>query len=150
MNRQKGFTLIELLIVVAIVGILAAIAVPNLLNALDRGKQKRTMMDLRTIGVAVETYQVDNSHYPVAVDAAALAVVLEPDYIKRLPEHDGWGNPFIVTSTNLSMTVLSKGKDAAGDANCDISGGIIHSVKDAICWVDGRFTQYPEGGQTTQ
>ena len=46
-RKDKGFTLIELLIVVAIIGIIAAIAIPNLLNAIDRGKQKRTMADLR-------------------------------------------------------------------------------------------------------
>ena len=62
--NKKGFTLIELLIVVAIIGIIAAIAIPNLLNAIQRGKQKRTMADMRAVGTAVEAYAVDNNLYP--------------------------------------------------------------------------------------
>ena len=73
-NRQRGFTLIELLIVVAIIGIIAAIAIPNLLNAIDRGKQKRTMADLRSIGTAIESYSIDNNFYPVAADIGATYV----------------------------------------------------------------------------
>ena len=63
-QNAKGFTLIELLIVVAIIGIIAAIAIPNLLNAIDRGKQKRTMADLRSMGTAIEEYSIDNNFYP--------------------------------------------------------------------------------------
>jgi len=50
---DAGFTLIELLIVVAIIGLISAIAIPNLMNAVDKGKQKRTMADMRTIGSAI-------------------------------------------------------------------------------------------------
>ena len=54
MDGPKGFTLVELLIVVAIIGIVASIAIPNLANALDKAKQKRTMSDLRSVALAVK------------------------------------------------------------------------------------------------
>jgi len=57
----RGFTLIELLIVVAIIAILAAIAVPNFFVAQTRAKVSRVKSDLRTVGVAIEAYQVDHA-----------------------------------------------------------------------------------------
>jgi type II secretion system protein G len=62
--HRKAFTLIELLIVVAIIAILAAIAVPNFLEANVRAKVSRAKSDLRTLRVALESYQVDHNHYP--------------------------------------------------------------------------------------
>lgn len=61
---SKAFTLIELLIVVAIIGILAAIAVPNFLNAQVRASVARVDSDLRTLGMAMEAYRVDRNNYP--------------------------------------------------------------------------------------
>jgi len=61
---NSGFTLIELLIVVAIMAILAAIAVPNFLEAQVRSKVSRVKADQRTIATAIESYRVDNSGYP--------------------------------------------------------------------------------------
>ena len=68
MNRREGFTLIELLIVVAIIGILAAIAVPNFLNAQIRAKVAHVQGDFKSIQTAMESYFVDNNTYPVDSD----------------------------------------------------------------------------------
>jgi len=64
MLRKKGFTLIELLIVVAIIAILAAIAIPNFLEAQVRSKVSRTKADMRTLAGALESYMVDWNKYP--------------------------------------------------------------------------------------
>ena len=64
-KRFKGFTLIELLIVVAIIAILAAIAVPNFLEAQVRSKVSRMYSNLRTTATALESYFTDNNRYPL-------------------------------------------------------------------------------------
>jgi prepilin-type N-terminal cleavage/methylation domain-containing protein len=64
MRKNDGFTLIELLIVVAIISVLAAIAVPNFLEAQTRSKAARVKADQRTIATALESYHVDHNRYP--------------------------------------------------------------------------------------
>lgn len=66
-RAKKAFTLIELLIVVAIIGILAAIAVPNFMNARMRAKITRVAADMRNVGVAFGAYAVDYNEYPLGV-----------------------------------------------------------------------------------
>ena len=68
---ERGFTLIELLIVVAIIAILAAIAVPNFLEAQTRSKVARVQNDLRNLATALESYRVDNNDYIPHVDSQA-------------------------------------------------------------------------------
>lgn len=68
MQSKHGFTLIELLIVVAIIAILAAIAVPNFLEAQTRAKVARVHADLRTLATGIEAYRVDNNSYPEGTD----------------------------------------------------------------------------------
>ncbi|MFB3787038.1 MAG: type II secretion system protein [bacterium] len=79
---RKAFTLIELLIVVAIIGILAAIAVPNFLNAQVRAGVTRVKADFRTIMTALETYRLDNNDYP-------------PDLSG--PNNEDWAYKFLTT-----------------------------------------------------
>ncbi len=66
-RKSSGFTLIELLIVVAIIAILAAIAVPNFLEAQTRAKISRAKADMRSLVTAMETYRLDNNKYVDAV-----------------------------------------------------------------------------------
>jgi len=82
---NKAFTLIELLIVVAIIAILAAIAVPNFLEAQTRAKVSRVRADMRTSATALETYHIDNSTYPFQnPQGRALRVTAGQPYVLEL------------------------------------------------------------------
>ncbi|HEU4401545.1 MAG TPA: type II secretion system protein GspG [Candidatus Polarisedimenticolia bacterium] len=143
-----GFTLIELLIVVAIIGIIAAVAIPNLLNAVDKGKQKRTMSDLRTISTAVEAYAVDTSCYPLGMaNWASLKTMVDPYFIKDPPNADGWGNTWDAGTTpnGSDYTIASYGKDALTSGR---TGGQTSNFNCDILFVNGRFFQWPEGTQS--
>jgi len=149
MRRQKGFTLIELLIVVAIIGIIAAIAIPNLINAVHRGRQKRTMADLRTIATAIMSYNTDFQFYPKSVTGqmSNLNSYLTPTYIQVIPDRDGWSNPmYVLTDTQgVQYTIYSMGKDGvkgtwAQGPTTDLNADIVHA--------NGLFYQWPEGMQT--
>lgn len=71
MKERKGFTLIELLIVVAIIGILAAIAIPNFLNAQTRAKISHAKGEMQAIVTALESYYVDSNSYPPMSDTTS-------------------------------------------------------------------------------
>ena len=148
MRQDKGFTLIELLIVVAIIGIIAAIAIPNLLNAIDRSKQKRTMMDMRSVGVACEEYSIDNNFYPLQSTQGDLATIsgdLAPKYIRTLIDKDGWNYnlQYGTPADGSTFTLRSLGKD-------DIKNGVGGATSDFNCDIVfevGSFTAYPQGIQ---
>src|SRR5258705_11473713 len=148
MQGQKGFTLFELFIAVAIIGIIAAITIPNLLNAIDRGKQKRSMADIRSLGTATESYAVDNNFYPKVNSYAAVQPFLQPIYIKTAPSSDGWNKVWEFqgdTTNGVDYTLISRAKDGIASA---VTGGQNEDVHCDILFRNGQFFQRPPGAQT--
>ena len=134
-------------------GIIAAIAVPNLLNAIDRGKQKRSMADIRSAAVACESFAIDYDRYPGPTDGfvpiGEIAESVEPVYIRALARNDGWGNPILYWSDGESYRIVSHGKDgvASQDWSGEFAGGPTTTFTSDIVFLDGAFAVWPEGTQ---
>ena len=171
-NRQRGFTLIELLIVVAIIGIIAAILIPNLIDALQKAKQKRTVADMRNIGTAFMSWVTDAASAGAAgattwqssrytnLSYGALAGTLNPGtgtffYMESPPQKDGWKHDYVfgfnasgnVLSSNV-FSVISGGIDGDvttfGDVGSVVSGPFTPTdYPQNIIWADGFFVRWP-------
>ena len=176
-NRQRGFTLIELLIVVAIIGIIAAILIPNLLDALQKAKQKRTISDVRNTGTAWMSWLTDQvgaasagqsvfkgTLHTVTVTYAEIYKYLRPSntffYMQEVPERDGWTQPIAYRrASNLlwssTMSIYAPCRDGAwnatGGPSKDIAvyGFMSTDYDQDIVWADGYFVLWPEGTKRT-
>jgi general secretion pathway protein G len=164
-KRQKGFTLIELLIVVAIIGIIAALLIPNFLDALQKAKQKRTVADIRNTGTAMFSWLTDQvgaaaagqgtvtlASY-VSISQANLSTLLVPVYMQDVPKVDGWKGDYdfyLKTGTRVLeqqvMLIRSQGRGHTADST---SGYTVTSFDPTdyaqdIVWADGFFVRWPQ------
>ena len=154
--KRKGFTLIELLIVIAIIGIVAAIAIPNLLSALHKSKLKATMGDMKSIGTAIESYMTDNYMAPgggTFTYIADLSSYLVPFYSKQLPSRDAWNGMLRYESgdfgTNQSLySIISYGRGGTSTGiDINNNGFLINTMagfQNDICFSNGIFTYAPK------
>ena len=120
-RRQRGFTLIELMVVLAIIGVLAALIVPNVLGRADEARVTAARTDVGNLMQALKLYRLDNQRFPSAeqgLQALVTRPTVEPvplnwkPYIEKLPR-DPWGRPYQYMNPGLQgeVDVLSLGAD---------------------------------------
>ena len=143
-RKSAGFTLLELLVVVAVIGILAAIAIPALQTAVDKSKQRSTMADMRGIANAVQLYQIDQSIFPTdSTPSTTLVALLQPHTKVILPYRDHWLHDYGYHSDSFTWYSLeSFGRD--GIDGVDITTATRLQFELDLVYATGRFSNAPE------
>ena len=110
-----GFSLVELLIVTVVLGIIMAITIATLANALDKSRQGATIADMRNLAAALQAYQVDYSVLPADDDFAIVAQSLRYHDDAKIPVNDHWGFTYHYETESGGYTLRSFGKDGVED-----------------------------------
>ena len=150
LKQQKGFSLIELMIVLVIIGVLAAIAIPNMLDAKVRAQQKATLAELRNWGNALGAYMAETGVVPAGgggpVVASTVFNELVPYAVSALHIDDAWNNDLFYFALNsvsgTSYTVASGGRHGVLDNTC-ITPATWFIYNDDIAINDGLFICSP-------
>ena len=135
---KKAFTLIELLIVVAIIAILAAIAVPNFLEAQTRSKVTRCKSDMRTISVALESYMVDWNKFP-----------FDGSNAKDTAKFSYWHLPYILTTPIAYTTIKDFTDPFVSTKGTQLSRNLRYVNTDAT-WNAIAWSDYSSGSSNGQ
>lgn len=107
-KKRKGFMLIELLMVVAIIGVLAAVAVPNFIGLTDEAKIARIQADLSTLGSAVEVHYAKHGSYPAAIGDLVNATGKD-GFLKSEPKPPIDGEAYSLNAATGEVTYVFKG-----------------------------------------
>lgn len=109
---EKGFTLIELMIVIAILGILAAVAIPNFLNARGKAQDAAALSTLEAMKTSMEMYAADNGVYPVKTSVSELQTALGDNWPSNIKtDTAATGALVYVDSSETSYVVGARGRD---------------------------------------
>ena len=151
----------------AIIGIIAALLIPNFLDALQKAKQKRTVADVRNIGTAMFSWLTDQvgaaaagasasdvvlTSYGTVLTAAQVGSVLVPQYMQDIPGADGWKTPYdyyLNTANPLAPTVMAirsmgRNKVAEGSGTYSVTSFDPTNYDQDIVWADGFFVRWPQ------
>ncbi len=143
-GTAAGFTLIEIMVVIVILGILATLIIPKIMDRPDEARRTKAVLDIQSIGQALDLYRLDNHRYPTSEQGLS-ALVAKPEldpvpprwkkggYLPKLPM-DPWNNPYVYLSPGLHgdydlMSFGGDGEPGGEEKGADIESWNLDSAR---------------------